>query len=404
MKAIVERVPELAERVNVQRHYKILEVMDGPGAGSIYESLSADERRAHGLSPSLWIFDEYGVARNSELFDNLLTAQGKRAEGLGIVISTQAANDQHPLSQLIDDGMLGTDPSVYVQLACAPDDADIFAETTWIACNEALGHFLDEKEFRAQARRAKRLPSFRAKFQNLRLNMRVDADARYISDQDWMKCADAVSRKALAGEVCYAGLDLCRLRDMTALVLFFPTSGAVVPFFWLPAEGLLERGEGESTPYRLWRDQGLLEVTPGRALDYKFVVRRLAEIAAEFAVTAIAYDRAFIKQLQRLLDEEGIRVPLQEFGQGFVSMAQPVQALEAAVLDGRIRHGGHAILRWNVSNAAIDVDAAGNRKVTKKRSAGHVDGLVALLMAMGAAARTPKVPAIDWSRNLVLSA
>ena len=121
-------------------------------------------------------------------------------------------------------------------------------------------------------------------------------------------------------------------------------------------------------------------------------------------MTAIAYDRAIIKQLQRLLDEEGIRVPLQEFGQGFVSMAQPVQALEAAVLDGRIRHGGHAILRWNVSNAAIDVDAAGNRKVTKKRSAGHVDGLVALLMAMGAAARTPKVPAIDWSRNLVLSA
>ena len=45
---------------------------------------------------------------------------GKRSESLGIVISTQAANDQHPLSQLIDDAALGEDDGVYLQLACAP--------------------------------------------------------------------------------------------------------------------------------------------------------------------------------------------------------------------------------------------------------------------------------------------
>jgi phage terminase large subunit-like protein len=97
------------------------------------------------------VFDEFAQATNTELLDNLKTAMGKRKESLGVIISTQAANDQHPLSQLIDDAAIGDDPNVYVQLASAPSDADIFNEQTWFACNEALGTFLDLREFRAQA-------------------------------------------------------------------------------------------------------------------------------------------------------------------------------------------------------------------------------------------------------------
>ncbi|MPZ38490.1 MAG: terminase large subunit [Rhizobiales bacterium] len=387
--AIIEATPQFADRVNIQRFHKIIEVMSGDGAGSIFEALSADVRRPHGLSPTLWIFDELGQARGSELLDGLITAQGKRKESLGIVISTQAPSDQHPLSQLIDDGLRGLDPSVYVQLTAAPVDADPFAEETWRACNEAWGVFLNADEFRDQARRAERLPSFRAAFLNLRLNQRIDATTKFISDPDWMLCATPVDRQALRGKPCIGGLDLSATTDMTSLQLFFPHDGSVLSWFWLPHEGLMDRDRHEGVPYRLWRDSGLLETTPGRAIDYRAIVLRLAEIVTEFDVQSIAYDRAFIKQLQRLLDEEAVVVPLVEFGQGFVSMAPAVQALEAAVLDRRIKHGGHPILRWNASNAAIDVDPAGNRKVSKKRSLAHVDGLVALLMAIGQHNRQP---------------
>src|SRR6516164_7722282 len=143
MKAIIEAVPEFEARCNIQRYGKVIEVLEGDGAGSVYESLSADDKRAHGLSPSFWAFDEYAQAPNSDLLDTLRTSMGKRSESLGIVISTQAANDMHPLSQLIDDAALGQDPSVYLQLAAASVGADIFDERTWFACNEALGKFLD---------------------------------------------------------------------------------------------------------------------------------------------------------------------------------------------------------------------------------------------------------------------
>ena len=393
MKAIIEAVPHFAARVNIQRYGKIIEVMEGEGAGSIYESLSADDKRAHGLSPTLWIYDEFAQAPNTDLLDNLKTAMGKRSESLGVIISTQAANDLHSLSQMIDDALLGEDSSVYLQFAHAPPDADIFDEKIWFACNEALGKFLDLNEFRAQAAQAQRLPSFRAKFENLRLNRRIDANVQFISDPDWMQCSRLIDLPALAGKPCFAGLDLSTTTDMSALCLYWPHNGAVLPYFWLPAEGLLDRDRKDAGHYRTWRDADLLETTPGKAINFKAIIQRLAEIKAQFDLKAVAYDRAFINTFKRMCAEEGVELPLQEFGQGYVSMAPAVQALEAAVLDKRIHHGGHPILRWQVANAAVEMDPAGNRKITKKRSIGHVDGLIALLMALGVAGLQVEPPA-----------
>src|SRR5262245_44080393 len=394
MKAIIEAVPEFEARVNIQRFGKIIEVLEGDGAGSIYESLSADDKRAHGLSPSLWLYDEYAQAPNSDLLDSLRTAMGKRSESLGIVVSTQAADDQHPLSQMIDDAALGEDPSIYLQLAAAPIEADIFDEKVWFACNEALGKFLDLDEFRAQAEQAKRLPSLRAKFQQLRLNQRIDARVQFISDAEWMQCAAPLDMRSLAGKPCYAGLDLSQTTDMSALVLYWPHDGSVLPFFWLPEEGLLDRDRKEGGHYRTWRDAGLLETTPGKAIDVRAIIHRFVEISARYDLICVAYDRAFIDTFVARCDEEGVRLPLKEYGQGFVSMSPAVQLLEAAVLDKRIHHGGHPILRWQVSNVAIEMDSSANRKPSKKRAIGHIDGVVSLLMAL-AIAEQPKPQVID---------
>jgi phage terminase large subunit-like protein len=88
-----------------------------------------------------------------------------------------------------------------------------------------------------------------------------------------------------------------------------------------------------------------------------------------------------------------VRLPLKEYGQGFVSMSPAVQLLEAAILDKRIHHGGHPILRWQLSNVAIEMDSSANRKPSKKRAIGHIDGVVSLLMALAIAAQPQ--PTID---------
>ena len=92
-----------------------------------------------------------------------------------------------------------------------------------------------------------------------------------------------------------------------------------------------------------------------------------------YDLKAVAYDRAFIKTFTTQCDEEGVSLPLEEFGQGYVSMTPAVQLLEAAVLDKRIHHGGHPILRWQLSNVAIEMDPAATANPEEARH-GPLDG------------------------------
>jgi phage terminase large subunit-like protein len=400
MEAIIARVPEFAVRCNVVRFHKQIEVLEGDGAGSTYEALSADARAAHGLAPSLFCYDELAQAKDRELLDNLVNGLGKRRDALGLIISTQAPSDDHPLSQLIDDGLSGVDPSTYVQLTAAPPDADPFTEETWRASNPALGKFLSLKEMREAAERARRIPAFEASFRNLRLNQRVEASAenRLVTAAVWRRNAgdDPIDRAALRGRKCFGGLDLSGKHDLTGLVLAFPDDGpdpryTILPFAWTPAGQLAERAPTERERFREWIRAGHLIEVPGPTVRYGYVAAAIAELAAEFDIKVIAYDRWHIDDFQQDLADASCTVPLEPFGQGFRDMGPAVERLAELALAERLRHGNAPPLTAAVANAITIADPAGNLKIDKprsqKRGPVRVDLAVALVMALGVAKR-----------------
>ena len=73
------------------------------------------------------------------------------------------------------------------------------------------------------------------------------------------------------------------------------------------------------------------------------------------------------------------------FGQGFYSMAAPTNELGRLLLARQLQHGGHPVLRWNAANVTVQTDPAGNLKPDKRRSTERIDGIVALIMAIGRA-------------------
>ena len=83
---------------------------------------------------------------------------------------------------------------------------------------------------------------------------------------------------------------------------------------------------------------------------------------------------------------EGDDAIFEEFGQGFQSMSPALRTLEGMLLNEQIVHGGHPVLNMCASNATTQVDPAGNRKLSKFKSHGRIDGMVALAMAAGVAA------------------
>lgn len=392
MVAMVEVHPILAHRINVKRFGKELEDME---TGSIFKALSADVAGKHGLSPSCVIYDELGQAANRELYDTLDTAMGARDNPLLMVISTQAATDIAPMSQLVDygrrvnDGVID-DPSFFLAEYSAPIDADPWIEETWRLANPALGDFLSLGEVKRQAEQARRMPAKEPAFRNLILNQRVASERTFLGIGEWKACNPTVDLDSLKGRKCFAGLDLSAVRDLTALVLVFPDNeGAfdVVPFFWLPGDGLLDREEDDRVPYMVWRQSGFLLTTPGGVIDPAFIAAHVARMGEIYDLRMVGFDRWRIDEFQRALTDTGADIPMHPVGQGFKDMAPAVDLLERLVAERRLRHGGHPVLTWCASNTVATPDPAGNRKLDKMRSRGRIDGMVALAMALITAAK-----------------
>ena len=271
--AMVRADAELSAFVNVIEsvkrivHYR---------SGSFFQALSADHRSKHGFNASAIIYDELAQAPNRNLYDVLTTSTAARAQPLTIVISTQSGDANHVMSELVDYGRKVTagvieDAGFFSAIYAAPDDADVWDEATWRACNPALGDFRSLDEMRAFAARARRIPSLELVFRSLYLNQPVDADRRFLASADWDAGAVPVDVEALDGRVCYGGLDLGSTQDLTALVLVFPDDGAsgdgppgydLLCWFWTAEDALRERAERDRVPYPLWRDQGFLERRP----------------------------------------------------------------------------------------------------------------------------------------------
>lgn len=190
-------------------------------------------------------------------------------------------------------------------------------------------------------------------------------------------------RRALKARRCYIGMDLSSTKDLTALVAVFPDDDGfdVLCQFFVPKDSIKDRATRDRVPYDQWAREGYLIATPGNVVDYEAVRQTLKDWAAEFQVREITFDPWNATDLvTRLQEQDGFTcVPMR---QGFVSLSAPTKALEKAVLGRTLRHDGHPVLRWCVSNVSVESDPAGNLKPSKKVSTERIDGVVALIMAI----------------------
>lgn len=382
---MVRLSPILRELVTIRDTVKQLHC---PRYGTLYSALSADASTAMGLSPVFVIHDELGQVKGPRhpLYEALETATGAQEAPLSVIISTQAATDADLLSVLIDDAP--KDPRTKLFLYSADPEMDPFSKEAIRAANPAFEDFQNSVEVLAMAEDARRMPSREAEYRNLVLNQRVEASAPFVPASVWL--ANAAEPEELG--VVYGGLDLSETNDLTALVLVSPNKGYIdtESTFWLPEDGLAERSRLDRVTYDVWAEQGYLQTTPGRSVEYEYVARRIADLFERRNVRKIAFDRWNMRHLRPWLIHAGIPEAVIDdrfviFGQGFQSMSPALRNLESLLLNAKIRHGNHPILTMCAANAVVKSDEAGGRKLDKKRSRGRIDGMVALAMACAAA-------------------
>ena len=390
---MVRFCPALSKRVKILESQKKITYLP---TNSSYQVLSADVANKHGFNTHGVIFDELHTQPNRKLFDVMLQGSGDaRMQPLYFLITT-AGNDINSICYEVHQKAIDiaegrkVDPTFYSVIYGAAEDEDWTDPEVWKKANPSLGITVGIDKVKAACESAQQNPGEENAFRQLRLNQWVKQSVRWMPMDKWDACAFPVSEDDLEGRVCYGGLDLSSTTDITAFVLVFPPLDEedkyyILPYFWIPEETLDLRVRRDHVPYDLWERQGTLMTTEGNVVHYGFIEKFIERLGEKFNIREIAFDRwGAVQMVQNL---EGMGFTVVPFGQGFKDMSPPTKELMKLVLEQRIAHGGHPVLRWMMDNIFIRTDPAGNIKADKEKSTEKIDGAIATIMGLDRAIR-----------------
>jgi phage terminase large subunit-like protein len=398
-KAMLARSPDLASKIKFYQ-YRMELLSDEL---SKYEYISADADTKHGFNTHAALIDELHVC-DRELVDVLTSSMGSRKQPITIYFTTadyfreSICNEKYRYACDVREGRI-KNPRFLPVIYEVPRDADWRDKSLWPLANPNLGISKNVEFMEEEYQKACDIPAYENTFRNLHLNQITEQLERVIPMDKWAACGietpgdppvlydpikwreETITR--LKGKAPAAGLDLGSLSDLTALVLLFREEKGitVLPYFWIPEENARDKEKKHKVPYLTWANQGFINRTPGDQTDYSYVRRDINSYGKHFAFKKIKFDRLF-QGGQTGTDLLSDGFDIEECGQGFLSMAAPMKEMLRLILSGEFLHGNNPVLTWMAANLAVETDASGNMKPSKKRSTEKIDGISAGAMAL----------------------
>ena len=394
--------------------------------GSWFEPLSTETtgKGKSGIRPHCDLQDEIHEHKSSAMIEFVGAGQKWRRQPLSIRITnsgfdkTTVCWEQHEYGVKVAAGDLVDD--TFFSYICALDDKDnpFRSEDCWIKVNPALDVIVPRDYLRRQVREAKGMPSKESVVRRLNFCEWTQSFESWIGAQEWHRVEADITDDDLIGRPCYGGIDLGSKLDMSAWALAFPFApgdhkllphGGIIArvWFWTPGDTMRERSERDRAHYPEWAAAGFLEAPAGVTIDFRWVAQKVAKACADYDFRICGFDRYRIDDFVRALDEEGVdcalvknsdaegagkkiekqigRLVMVDHGQGFKSMGPAVDGIEQEMLMGRLRVQKNPVMRWNVASVGVEIDPAGSRKFSKRKSTGRIDGLIALVMAVNMA-------------------
>ena len=355
---------------------------------STYKPLSKDTKNKDGLNIHCGICDERHAWKTNEIYEVLKTGTGARSQPLIFSISTAGTDTSYPYFadlEFLRQVLLGIkEKDNHFIMLYEPDEGDRWDDpATWRKVNPNFGISLGEKYMMDECKEAKdKGGSTLAAFQTKNLNMWVDAPEVWIPDDDVAANGGQFDESQLAGAECYVGIDLASKTDITATAFFFPRFNVVKFMFTIPEAKIQDTGvEDDVVDYRLWHEQGWIAVAPGKVLDEDWYLAQLLNEMGKYTVKCVAFDPWGMWDLKNRFGKYESR--LMEYQQSIRFMSVPTKDLEARVLRHELNFLGNPVIRWMFRNVVIYRDPNANIKLDKARSRNKIDGVVALVDAIG---------------------
>lgn len=377
--------PEVRDYLQVWRHTITCEMNGGK-----MEPLSKDSDKKEGMASSCVINDEYHLQVDNITYDNLISGMASREQPMMFTITTAGYNINSPCYNerkvcidILEGRKQQDDKFAIIYTA---DEGDDWKEPkVWQKVNPNWNVSVNperiESEFKDAMNNPTKIPSFKTKH----LDIWTTAAENFIKDEDWMKCAMEIDMDYLKGKEAIAAIDLASgTTDINAMVLMFPEGKHgvpdILPFFWISEKKMMEKAD--RVDYIRWVNEGYIFLHPGEVIDIDRQVSEIKEILGRYSIIKFLADPWRVNdRIGQLLQKAGIK--LLGYGQKFKDMDAPTKELERLILTRGINHGGNPVLRWMNSNVVIQRNYEGFIKIVKDKVTEKVDGMVALVMAIG---------------------
>lgn len=380
---MVRREPRLKQRFGVDSGEHSIYVRH---AISTFRPLNAEGSTLDGLNPHFASVDELHAHKRRDVWDVLESATGARSQPLIWAITT-AGSDRSGICYEVRDYVIkllegrAAGEATFGIIYTIDDGDDWTDPISWQKANPNLGVSVSPEDLQIKCTKALAIASAQSNFLTKHLNVWVNAEHAWMEMSAWDKCGNPDLLEAdFAGAECIIGLDLASKIDLAASMKVFERDGHYYAFgrYYLPSATV----EGSAnSQYDGWARRGLLTTTEGNVTDFGVIKDDLRADANSFLVREVPFDPWQATQLASEMLAEGL--PMVEYRQTVQNMSEPMKQLEALVLSGRFHHNGDPILTWMVSNVVCHTDVKDNIYPRKERAENKIDGVVALIMAIG---------------------
>ncbi len=382
--------------------------------GTYLKVLSAEAYSKSGINPTVVIFDELHEQRNRDLWDKMTFGAGSaRKQPIWWIITTAGDDPDkqsigweiHEKAVKILNGSI-IEPTWYVKIFSAPEDADIYDEEVWKACNPSLGVTVDIEAIREEAQSAKNSAHVEKTFRWLRLNQWVSLKKiSWLPITLWDKTEGDWNIAELLGKRCYVGIDLSYSTDLSAIVCLFPPQKGFDDWrfiieAYLPENNLADKATKDHAPYETWAKNGYLTTTPGDVIDYGYLKTYIEKINSIYHIDWYCGDPHRLEILKQLFRRD-IENKFVKIAQTMDSMTAGMGRLDSLFTAGvEISHPINPLGRWAFGNVIIATDGNFNIKPMKNKSIGRIDPTVALINAMAGAIKLEPKRSIYESRGM----
>jgi len=373
-----------------------------PENGGNFRPISADKKQS-GPRPHIVLVDELHEHPN-DLIVSMLRAGFKRRKQPLMVEMTNTPQTEKSVCGQHRDYSIKVLKKVYQNdqwfsyISSLDEGDDWKDESVWIKANPSIGTVVSVKYLRERVQEAEGIKEQEDEVKRLNFCIMTTGGKRSIDLTKWDKNNPSlhVTPEQLASQYrewaltlrnreCYGGLDLAKVDDLSAFVLFFPPTEtecpALLSWYWCPDEDITKRSRS-GVPYDVWNRLGWIKATEGNTTDFDYIREDILQIHKVYQIRRTAYDRTFAHELVQNLIKEGC--DMLDYGQGYLSMSSPTETLLRYTKSSQWRHGSHPITRWCAENLVCVRDPAGNYKPDKERSAEKIDGMSAACNGIGA--------------------